>query len=58
MAATVIYGKDLARELRNSLSHTLERLKGKGIVPGLTVVLVGDDPASDSYVSGKEKACL
>jgi methylenetetrahydrofolate dehydrogenase (NADP+)/methenyltetrahydrofolate cyclohydrolase len=58
MAATVIYGKDLARELRNSLSHSLERLKGKGIVPGLTVVLVGDDPASDSYVRGKEKACL
>ncbi len=58
MAATVIRGKELAQEIRSSLAGRLAELKTLGITPGLTVVLVGDDPASDSYVKGKEKACL
>lgn len=58
MAATVIRGKELSQELRSSLAGRLAKLKTLGVTPGLTVVLVGDDPASDSYVKGKEKACL
>ncbi|MEI8093987.1 MAG: bifunctional methylenetetrahydrofolate dehydrogenase/methenyltetrahydrofolate cyclohydrolase FolD [Spirochaetales bacterium] len=58
MAATVISGKNLSQEVRQSLARRLEQLKSQGVQPGLTVVLVGDDPASDSYVRGKEKACL
>ena len=58
MAATVISGKNLSQEVRQSLARRLEQLKSQGVQPGLTVVLVGDDPASDSYVRGTEKACL
>ncbi len=58
MAATVIRGKELSQEIRSSLAGRLQTLKESGITPGLAVVLVGDDAASDSYVKGKEKACL
>lgn len=56
MAAEIINGKDLAQELRMSLKDEVTELKQKGINPHLTVVLVGDNPASRSYVKGKEKA--
>jgi len=55
MAATVISGKVLSQELREALGAPLARLAARGVVPGLTVVLVGEDPASVSYVTGKEK---
>ena len=58
MPATVISGKILSQELRQALASPLARLAAQGIKPGLTVVLVGDDPASVSYVTGKEKASL
>lgn len=58
MAAKVISGKVLAQNLRDRLTADLEALKARGHSPGLTVVLVGDDPASVSYVTAKEKACL
>nr|WP_275576986.1 bifunctional methylenetetrahydrofolate dehydrogenase/methenyltetrahydrofolate cyclohydrolase FolD [Thalassobacillus pellis] len=56
VTATVIYGKDLAAELRNEMKEEVTRLKENGITPGLTVILIGEDPASLSYVRGKQKA--
>ncbi|WP_186578084.1 bifunctional methylenetetrahydrofolate dehydrogenase/methenyltetrahydrofolate cyclohydrolase FolD [Aquibacillus kalidii] len=57
MSAEVIYGSELAESLRNQMKEEVGELKNKGIVPGLTVVLIGEDPASQSYVRGKQKAC-
>jgi len=56
MSAVVINGRDLAQELRGKMKEEVSTLKEKGIHPHLTVILVGDDPASKSYVAGKEKA--
>jgi methylenetetrahydrofolate dehydrogenase (NADP+)/methenyltetrahydrofolate cyclohydrolase len=57
MTAQIIDGKQVAAALRAELQEKVARLKDKGIVPGLAVVLVGEDPASKSYVTAKEKAC-
>jgi len=57
MAAELIKGKEVATTIRQRLKEEAEALKTRGIVPGLTVLLVGDDPASLSYVKGKVKAC-
>lgn len=57
MTATIIDGKQVAAEIRAELKKEIQALKTKGIVPGLGVILVGDDPASKSYVTAKEKAC-
>jgi methylenetetrahydrofolate dehydrogenase (NADP+)/methenyltetrahydrofolate cyclohydrolase len=57
MAATLIDGKALAAQMRDQLAQSVAELERKGVVPGLAVVLVGDDPASRVYVSMKEKAC-
>lgn len=57
MAATIIDGKQIAADMREELKTEVAELKTKGIVPGLGVVLVGDDPASRSYVTAKERAC-
>ncbi|MCD6205888.1 MAG: bifunctional methylenetetrahydrofolate dehydrogenase/methenyltetrahydrofolate cyclohydrolase FolD [Candidatus Marinimicrobia bacterium] len=54
--AKIIDGKEIAGKVRNSLAPRINELKKKGIIPGLAVVLVGDDPASQSYVRMKEKA--
>ena len=57
MKAECIDGKALAAETRAKVKAGVEELKAKtGIVPGLGVVLVGDDPASRSYVTAKERA--
>ena len=57
MSARIIDGKQVAAELRAEIARQVAELKTKtGAVPGLGVVLVGDDPASRSYVSAKEKA--
>ena len=48
---------DRTGEILNELTGEIEKLKAKGIAPGLAGVLVGDDPASALYVSMKEKAC-
>jgi len=56
--ATIIDGKALAREIQKQIKEEIEGLKRRwGLVPGLGVVLVGDDPASHLYVRNKEKAC-
>ncbi|MDF0727344.1 bifunctional methylenetetrahydrofolate dehydrogenase/methenyltetrahydrofolate cyclohydrolase FolD [Cytobacillus sp. S13-E01] len=57
MAAEIISGKELAATIRNNISSDVFNLKQVGIVPGLTVILVGNNPASRSYVTAKEKAC-
>lgn len=56
MTAQVIYGDKLAEKIRFELKQEVTELKTKGIVPKLVVILIGDDPASKSYVSGKQKA--
>jgi methylenetetrahydrofolate dehydrogenase (NADP+)/methenyltetrahydrofolate cyclohydrolase len=56
--AKILSGKELAQKMRDEMKGELSELKEKhGIVPSLSVVLVGDDPGSLSYVKGKEKAC-
>ena len=57
MAARIIDGKKMAEDMRAELKAEVQRLKAAGVIPGLSVILVGDDPASQSYVAGKEKAC-
>ena len=59
MSATIIDGKAVAAELRAEIARQVAELKAqKGIVPGLGVILVGENPASKSYVSAKEKAIV
>jgi methylenetetrahydrofolate dehydrogenase (NADP+)/methenyltetrahydrofolate cyclohydrolase len=53
----LIDGKGIAEKIRVGLRRDVEALAKEGIVPGLAVILVGSDPASVSYVTGKEKAC-
>lgn len=55
--ATLLDGKKLAEEVRKGLLPRIAALAAKGVVPGLAVLLVGEDPASVSYVTAKEKAC-
>ena len=57
MPATVLDGKALAARIRAALKLETERLASAGITPGLAVVLVGDDPASQIYVRNKTAAC-
>ena len=57
MPAKIIDGKQIAADIREELKTEVSSLKEQGIVPGLGVILVGEDPASQSYVTAKEKAC-
>ena len=57
MTAQIIDGKQVAADMRAELKVEVAKLKEKGIIPGLAVVLVGEDPASKSYVTAKERAC-
>jgi methylenetetrahydrofolate dehydrogenase (NADP+)/methenyltetrahydrofolate cyclohydrolase len=57
MTAQRLDGKAVAAEMRLEIKEETTRLIAAGMRPGLGVVLVGDDPASRSYVSAKEKAC-
>ncbi|OPZ08737.1 MAG: Bifunctional protein FolD protein [candidate division BRC1 bacterium ADurb.BinA292] len=57
MTAHLIDGKKIAAEIRAELKDEVFKLKHRGVIPGLGVILVGDDPASKSYVTAKEKAC-
>ncbi|MBN1191144.1 MAG: bifunctional 5,10-methylene-tetrahydrofolate dehydrogenase/5,10-methylene-tetrahydrofolate cyclohydrolase [Dehalococcoidales bacterium] len=57
MTAQIISGTEVAKQIREEIKQEVAELKAKhNIVPGLATVLIGDDPASRSYVSGKEKA--
>ena len=58
MAARIIDGKRIAAEIREEVRQRVQRLRETtGKVPGLAVILVGDDPASATYVRSKTKAC-
>jgi methylenetetrahydrofolate dehydrogenase (NADP+)/methenyltetrahydrofolate cyclohydrolase len=57
-SAEIIDGKKIAAEIRAELKERIQELKSDfGVTPGLAVILVGEDPASQSYVAAKEKAC-
>lgn len=59
MVDKILDGKKLAKQIREEIKKKVSDLKyEQGIIPGLAVVMVGDDPASASYVSMKEKACV
>lgn len=55
--AQIIDGKAVSKAVRYRVAAETEELKKKGITPGLAVILVGDDPASQVYVRNKERAC-
>ncbi|MBC7346801.1 MAG: bifunctional methylenetetrahydrofolate dehydrogenase/methenyltetrahydrofolate cyclohydrolase FolD [Clostridia bacterium] len=57
MAAQIIDGKKIAEQVRAEIKVEVDELKQKGLEPGLAVVLVGDNPASQIYVNNKHKAC-
>jgi len=56
--AEIINGKEISKTIREEISSRVKKLFAKNIVPGLAVILVGDDPASNVYVNMKEKACI
>ncbi len=55
--AKIIDGKAISKQVREEIAKECEALKGKGVTPGLAVVIVGTDPASQVYVRNKKKAC-
>ncbi|MBU0984280.1 MAG: bifunctional methylenetetrahydrofolate dehydrogenase/methenyltetrahydrofolate cyclohydrolase FolD [candidate division Zixibacteria bacterium] len=55
--AQLIAGKEVAKSVRMGLKSRIAALKEKGVTPGLAAVLVGDDPASATYVHSKARAC-
>lgn len=57
MAAKILSGKEVSARIKAELKEEADKLKAQGIMPGLAVVIVGDDPASRVYVNNKKKAC-
>ena len=57
MSAILIDGTKISRTVRKEIASQVDGLKAKGIVPGLAVILVGDNQASRTYVANKEKTC-
>lgn len=57
MSGKLINGKEIGNTIRKSIQQEVNALKEQGINPGLAVILVGDDPASHTYVSNKQKSC-
>ena len=57
MTAQIIDGAAIAAEIRNEVAERVAEMLGYGLTPGLAVILVGDNPASISYVGAKAKAC-
>ena len=57
MAAQILDGKKLANESEKEISKSVLSLKKKGVTPTLATILVGDDPASDTYVRMKQETC-
>lgn len=53
----IIDGKAVSKKVKEDVKAKCEQLKAKGIIPGLAVIIVGDDPASQVYVHNKEVAC-
>ncbi|MGE7921246.1 bifunctional methylenetetrahydrofolate dehydrogenase/methenyltetrahydrofolate cyclohydrolase FolD [Viridibacillus sp. NPDC093762] len=57
MSGKLINGKEIGDLIRQSIQQEVNDLKEQGISPGLAVILVGDNPASKTYVSNKQKSC-
>jgi len=57
MTATIINGDEIAKTIRKEITVEVDKLKAKGIEPGLVVIIVGEDPASQVYVRKKGEAC-
>lgn len=57
MSSQLINGKEISNTIRTGIQKEVQDLIAKGIIPGLAVILVGEDPASHTYVANKEKAC-
>lgn len=55
--ATIIDGKQIAKEIRTEIARETAEMKARGVCPGLAVILVGENPASQVYVRNKERAC-
>ena len=55
--AKLLKGKEVSDRIKDELKEEVKGLRSRGIVPGLAVILVGDDPASRVYVNNKKKAC-
>ncbi len=58
MTAKIIDGESIAQQVRDEVRADVERLRSRGVEPGLAVVLVGEDPASVSYVRGKNRDAI
>lgn len=57
LSAKIIDGKKIAEDIRQEIKNEVEVLTKRGIVPGLAVILVGNNPASRTYVTNKQKSC-
>lgn len=57
MSAQIIDGKQISDSIREELRQEVQRLQQQGVTPGLVVILVGEDPASQVYVKNKAKTC-
>lgn len=57
MAAQLIDGAAMARDVRTELRARVDALRARGVVPGLAVMLVGENPGSEAYVRGKTRGC-
>jgi methylenetetrahydrofolate dehydrogenase (NADP+)/methenyltetrahydrofolate cyclohydrolase len=57
LVAKIISGKEIAKSIREEIKVKVDELLSNGVTPGLAVVLVGEDPASQVYVRAKGKAC-
>jgi methylenetetrahydrofolate dehydrogenase (NADP+) / methenyltetrahydrofolate cyclohydrolase len=57
MSSALISGKEIGQEIRNELTERINTLKNQDITPGLAVILVGNNSASKTYVSNKQKTC-
>lgn len=55
--ATIIDGKSVAKEIREKLKDVVSEMSARGVTPGLAAVLIGADPASETYVNAKARAC-
>ena len=57
MSSAIINGKEIGQEIRGAVATRVASLKANGVTPGLAVILVGENPASKTYVANKQKSC-
>ena len=56
--AEIISGKVISAAVKERIAAEVAELKAKGVTPGLAVIIVGTDPASQVYVGSKERTCI